>query len=112
MQIMIWGYYYSQLLFVNKVDSSTTAFTGVKIIHLLAEVSDLAIAEIKLVHQGLAIEEMVEGLSSHLEEAGAQPKKTSSDKGRDATWRQHYRGDTTAQHDLKIIDKSWSIWDR
>lgn len=50
---------------------------------LLAHVAHLAIAEIKFMHQGLAIEEMQERLRSCLKQAGAQAEQAPPEEGGD-----------------------------
>lgn len=47
---------------------------------LPAEVGDLSILEVKFVHQGLAIKEVVERLIPNLKQARAQAEKTSLQK--------------------------------
>lgn len=53
--------------------------------NILAEICDLSIAEIKLVHEGLAIKKMVEGLGSNLKQTGTQAEQTPFYKRGDAT---------------------------
>lgn len=45
---------------------------------LLVEVGDLAILEVKFMHEGLAIKEVVEGLIPNLKKSRPQTEKTSS----------------------------------
>lgn len=49
---------------------------------LLPEVGDLAILEVKFVHEGLAIEEVIEGFISNLKKPGSQTEKASLQKRR------------------------------
>lgn len=52
---------------------------------ILADVCDLSIAEIKLVHEGLAIEKMIERLRVHLKQTGTQTQETPFYKRGNAT---------------------------
>lgn len=52
---------------------------------LLAVVGDLAILEVKFVHEGLAIKEVIERLITDLKKPRAQTKKTSLQKWRNPT---------------------------
>lgn len=47
---------------------------------LLSEIGDLAILEVKFVHESLAIEEVVERFVSDLKQARSQSEKTSFEK--------------------------------
>lgn len=52
---------------------------------LLSVVCDLAILEVELVHEGLAIKEVIERLISNFKQPGAQTEKAPLQKRRDPT---------------------------
>lgn len=50
---------------------------------ILAIVGDMSILQVKLVHEGLPIKQVIKGLTSHLEEPRAQSQQAPSQPGGD-----------------------------